>query len=300
MEELFTSVATSSELAHKGYSSAALTRACQAGQLIRFRYNSYTTADLWRSWDQVTRCKAHHVGVLKNSNNYVLSHSSAALWWGAPLLTLPQKVWVSTSGEGARSRGLIKVSGGRPDVCENSVFHEGAMLTDPLQTVLDCARVLPLLDALCVADFMLHQRHVPASDLEKSLKVTVGRGARTARGLAELMSGAAESPAETIARYRIAQWGFARPREQAELVCEGRLYRPDFLWEEEKVILEVDGEVKYDGTYGDSREVIQREHRRQRAIEHLGYRVVRVRWRDLMDRPQRVRQWLLDAGLAPG
>lgn len=192
------------------------------------------------------------------------------------------------------------MSGGRTEVCANSVFHAGALLTSPLQTVLDCARVLPLLDALCVADFMLHRGLVSAADLGEYLQGMSGRGARTAREVAQLMSGAAESPAETIARYRIAQWGFARPREQAELVCEGRLYRPDFLWEEEKVILEVDGEVKYDGTYGDSREVIQREHRRQREIEHLGYRVVRVRWRDLMDRPFRVKQWLLDAGLAPG
>lgn len=52
----------------------------QQKQLHRIRYNSYTPMNMWQSWDLATRCKAHHVAVIKNRPSYVLSHLSSALW----------------------------------------------------------------------------------------------------------------------------------------------------------------------------------------------------------------------------
>lgn len=297
MEQLFATVTTSAELNHRGYSSAAISRACASQHLVRMRHNAYVKTDLWNSWDARTRCYAHHVAVLKNNPAYVLSHSSAALWWGAPLLVLPHHIRVSAPFAGARSRERIKVSSGRSQICKNSVFHQGAKVTDPVQTLIDCVSSLPPLDVLCIADFMLHREFVSFETAQARLAAMQGRGAKTARLVSAVMSAAAESPAETIARYFIVQWKLPVPAEQAKIYVRGKMYRPDFLWEEERVILEVDGEVKYSGAYGDSLDVIQREHRRQRDLEHLGYTVVRVRWRDLMQTPQRVRQWLAEAGV---
>ena len=92
MEQLFKNVKTSAELIAQGMSSGAITRAYQQKQLHRIRYNSYTPMNVWQSWDLATRCKAHHVAVIKNRPSYVLSHLSSALWWDAPLLTLPQRI----------------------------------------------------------------------------------------------------------------------------------------------------------------------------------------------------------------
>lgn len=45
------------------------------------------------------------------------------------------------------------------------------------------------------------------------------------------------------------------------------------------VVLEFDGAVKYEGA--DGREELVREKAREDAIRALGYRVIRVTWRDL-------------------
>lgn len=297
MEQLFKDVKTSAELIAQGMSSGAITRAYQQKQLHRIRYNSYTPMSMWQSWDIATRCKAHHVAVIKNRPSYVLSHLSSALWWDAPLLTLLQRIWVSTPTAGVRSRQGIQVTSGRSLICQQSTFHRGATITTPAQTVADCAKVAPLLDTLCIADFMLHRQLTPPDLLKETLLAVEGRGLRTARQVAEYMSQYAESPAETLARYRIIQWRIPKPQEQATVHVNGHRYRPDFLWEAERVILEVDGEIKYSGDYGDPHRVIQQEHRRQRELEQLGYRVIRVRWQDLMQRPQQVRYWLAQAGV---
>lgn len=58
---------------------------------------------------------------------------------------------------------------------------------------------------------------------------------------------------------------------------------------------EADGRVKYSGAYGE--DVAYRELGRQRELEALGYRVVRVRWRELVYEPEVLRARLLAAGV---
>lgn len=133
--------------------------------------------------------------------------------------------------------------------------------------------------------------------LREAITLLKGKGVCTARVVAKLMSDKAESPAETIARYRILTWGFAPPQEQVSIQIGSSVYRPDFLWEEYRVILEVDGNVKYDGSYGNPVHVIRREKQRHRALEQLGYRVLRVTWDDIMRLPETFRALLLNAGV---
>lgn len=146
-------------------------------------------------------------------------------------------------------------------------------------------------------DFFLHQRSFSAQQVEIALQDYSGQGRQRARQVAELMSGLAESPAETIARYRIASWGFSPPQEQGQVRVGHRVYRVDFLWEEFKVILEVDGSIKYDGRFGDPAQVVRREKLRQRDLERLGYRVLRVMWDDLTRFPENLRSLLVQAGV---
>ena len=297
MEQFFSDVRTSAELGQQGWSSAKITRSCRRGSLYRIRPNVYVQASVWRSWTAQDQCIARHVGFIKTHPLYVLSHISAALWWGAPLLHLPQRIWVSHPKSTVRSSPEVHLSRKRPTVCAEATFEQGAYITLPLQTALDCALTLPLPEALCIVDYLLHQQLVEASSFLQALEGKSSRGIRNARQVGRLMSALAESPAETLARYRIKTWGFADPQEQASLWVEGRVYRPDFLWEKERVILEVDGGVKYSGAYGDPGQVIQREKRRQRDLEKLGYRVVRVLWEDLVYRPENLRALLIQAGV---
>lgn len=297
MEDLFTTIKTSAELRHQGVSSAAITRKSKNGELLKICFNAYVEMNQWKTWDATHRCLARHVGFLKTHRGYVLSHVSAALWWRAPLLRLPQKIWVSHPRSLSGLAGNVHLSRNRLQECEQAVFRSGALVTPPLQTALDCARVLPCPEALCVIDYLLHRELVQERELYQGLTTLEGKGSIRAREVARLMSAKAESPAESLARYWILTWGLTAPVEQAQLWVNGVVYRPDFLWEDARVILEVDGMVKYSGTYGSPVEVIQKERRRQHQLELLGYTVVRAQWEDVARHPENLRAKLVRAGL---
>lgn len=297
MNHLYHDVRTATELIQHGTSSSRISSLLKQGKLHKISHNAYVDTGSWRTWDARTKCQALHIAVLKNNPTYVLSHESAALWWKAPLLRLPQQVNVSAPSTAARSRNRITVHSNRLEICKDAHLQHSALVTSPLQTVLDCAQSLPFTDSLCIADFMLHTRLCYRESLRPLLEAAQGRGARNARTVAQRMSSAAESPAETLTRALLISWDIELPQEQVEIWVNARSYRPDFLWQAQKVILEVDGEVKYSGVYGDPVDVIQAEHRRQRELEQLGYTVIRVRWRDIHRDPEKLRFWLYRAGV---
>lgn len=76
-----------------------------------------------------------------------------------------------------------------------------------------------------------------------------------------------------------------------------RKYRPDFVWAEERVILEVDGRIKYSGQYGKPEDVVRKEHFRQRDLERMGWKVIRTDWNEMMNYPEQLRFRLKLAGI---
>ena len=297
MSRIYDQIKTSSELKDEGISSSEISRRCRRGLLYKIATNAYTPVQTWQSWDGRHRFMAQHVAFMKTHPQYVLSHSSAALWWGAPLLEAPAKMWVSSASSAVRSKPGVHVSRSRKEICDQAVLNQGLAVTTPLQTILDCCQSLPFLSALCVADYFLHHRLVPVAELRSALLKSSGRYSKQHQKIAEYMSEKSESPAETVARYLVMSWGLSRPEEQKVIWVGRRYYRPDFLWEDAKVILEVDGDVKYSGAYGQPDHVLQKEVIRQRDLELRGYRFVRVRWSDLMNNPELVRKNLVDKGV---
>jgi very-short-patch-repair endonuclease len=87
-----------------------------------------------------------------------------------------------------------------------------------------------------------------------------------------------------LTRLLLAGLGLA-VRSQVRLFDElGLMGRVDFLVGE-KVVVEFDGLVKYEGAQG--REALAAEKRREDRLRAAGYEVVRLTWADL-DRPDRV------------
>ncbi len=298
MNHLYSHVRTTAELAQQGISHAGITQRLSQGEIVKLGFGVYCPQETWLRASSKEKCQIQHFAVSKTHVGYVLSHVSAAFWVGAPVLRKPERVWVSSPSKNSYTTERMKVRGNRKEICQQSIVWNGLPVTDHLQTVLDCARTVPFEEALCIADFMLHRGLCTFDELSSGLVNMTGRGARNARLLAERMSSLAESPAETLARNQIIQWGFDSPREQAEVWVNGQLYRPDFMWENQRVILEVDGEIKYSGSYGDPIDVIQAEHRRQRELEQAGYTVLRVRWRDIHQNRAVLFSLLTKAGIA--
>lgn len=225
----------------------------------------------------------------------MLSHQSAALWLGAPLLYLPSKVHVSYAGESAPYSPLRTAHRGRPYVVREASEVWGTDVTSPIQTAIDLASYLPPVKALIVLDYFAAQGTVPLDRLQNAL---ASQAHAKAALLAQQVSCHAESPLETIARHHFYSWKLPLPEEQFLIwISAHRNYRADFAWPACRVIVEVDGNIKYSGQYGQPADVIRQEHRRQWELETTGWKVIRTQWSELMQHPITLRQRLVDAGI---
>lgn len=74
-----------------------------------------------------------------------------------------------------------------------------------------------------------------------------------------------------------------RPRFNPDLHLRGQFFRPDCLWEREKLIAELDG-----GEVHNTDHAYQSDRKRDRILLAEGYRTTRVTWHQLRDEPAEV------------
>jgi len=214
-----------------------------------------------------------------------ISHASEAAWLGADLIHPPNRLHVMAPGD--RGRRVDCVDGvrlHRPDLRPDELtVIRGALVTTPIRTVLDVARSMPLTDAVAIGDspcrsggFTLDQLRCAAA------AVPVGPGRSAIQAVAGLVDGRAESVFESITRVELALAGLPTPCTQFDIrEPDGRLVaRVDFAWPHARVVLECDG---YE--FHSSREAFAGDRRRWNALSELGWRVVVVTWRDVIDDP---------------
>lgn len=92
-----------------------------------------------------------------------------------------------------------------------------------------------------------------------------------------------ESAAESLSAGHMHLVGIPTPRFQAEIRTARRIYFPDFLWEEQRLIGECDGAVKYtDPT------AYVAEKEREQDLRDSGWRFVRWLPKEVMLRPSEV------------
>jgi very-short-patch-repair endonuclease len=199
---------------------------------------------------------------------------------GLPVLRWPARpVLTALNGNGAgRWESLVHKARLSPD--ETTTWF-GARTTRPARTVIDIARNSGLRAGLVVADAALADGLVSMSDLDAALAGAVRwPGVRTARRVVELASPLAESPLESLSRLLVVDAGLPLPELQVVVHTRGGRYRVDGLWRDRRVVLEVDGMMKYA-----TPDELRAEKIRQENLERAGYRVVRVTWDDVVNRP---------------
>lgn len=221
----------------------------------------------------------------------VVSGNSAAVLQALPVFVDPDRPQLTAgpvSTPGTRDALLV-----RPATLASDEVTEwfGVGVTTRPRTLVDLARHSRR-DGLIAADAALHEGLVTRSGIDAALARARGwPGVRRARSVLALASPSAESPLESLTRLALSDWQVPPPQLQA-LIYEpmsGCTYRVDMLWPEQRVILEIDGRVKY------TADELWREKRRQERLERLGYRVLRVMWSDLArDWPETLRR-ILDA-----
>ena len=170
-------------------------------------------------------------------------------------------------------------------------------ITTPERTAFDLGRRLPLDRAVEAVDAIYQATGVTRSKLSKYADGHSGaRGLVQLRQVIELSDEGAESVWETRTRLAIIADGFPRPESQVHVFDAAGQFigRADLGWPQWRVL------VEYDGNDHFNFEQRNRDVERWNALEAAGWRVIRVKKRQLIQGRallmQQIRQILREAG----
>lgn len=213
----------------------------------------------------------------------VLSHVSAALWWGFDCVSDPGCPQVTVG----RHRSRVRTPVFRREIAADDVTrHRGLRVTTPLRTVLDCARILPLAEAVCIADSALRVGAITLDELRAAAaRSSRGPGAGRIRRVAELADDRSGSVLESLLRVLLSVNGLVPPYVQHVVRDRQgrRVKRVDFAWPAESLIVEADG---YE--FHSSRTSYRDDRRCGNAYTRAGWRFLRFSWEDVVDHPDEV------------
>jgi very-short-patch-repair endonuclease len=209
-----------------------------------------------------------------------VSGNSAAVLHGVPVRrdpTEPQLTADSSVTMGHRAAMLVRPARLR---AAEIVHWFGVPVTSVPRTLVDLARH-DRRDGLIAADAALHEGLTTSEAIDRAVRRARGwPGVRRARRTLALASPLAESPLESLTRLRLHDSGLPMPELQLWVGARGSRYRVDMIWPEQRVIIEVDGRVKYAGAAAEG-DALWAEKLRQEYLSRLGYTVLRVMWSDI-------------------
>lgn len=260
------------QLLDAGVSRRAIAVRLQHGRLHPLHLGVYAVGHTVISRDGVWMA-----AVLASGSGATLSHRSAAQLWG--LARRAVHVPEVTRPRGFRARVGIRAHRSPVPMDECTVV-EGIPVTSVPRTILDLAavgsrrqveralheaEVRRLHDPLSVVDLLRRYPRRPGSALLRQVLKRQGAGA-TINDFEEDFSALLE------------RHGLPLPRFNPDLVVRCRAIKPDCLWEEERLIVELDGREVH-GTA----QSFENDRERDRLLLLDGWRVIRVTWRQLHD-----------------
>lgn len=211
------------------------------------------------------------------------SHESAAVVWGIPLIGAP--IGLPHVLHGADSTRRSKHGVIRHHMrCDPAdiITRRGFSVTAPIRTAIDLCTARPFASAVAVVDDVLRRGGELAVNRQSLLDALAARGVsrniRRARAALQTATGLADSPLESLCIARMAELGFAMPRQQVRYPAgDGRRsYFVDFKWDTPDVIAEADGRIKYEVDPG----VMWSEKIREDELRAQCRRFLRITWDD--------------------
>lgn len=206
----------------------------------------------------------------------VVSHDSSCVVWKLRARTAGPVHVTVTEGH-RRSQPGIVVHHARleaRDICE----VRGLRLTSPARAIVDLAAVASAPEVERALNEAQVLRLATPADVRAVLDgISRARGAAVLRELLEDLPFPTSSELERRMRLVLRRAGLPLPRPQAHVLG----YTVDFLWERERVVVEVDGF----GAHG-TRMRFETDRSRDAALVAAGYRVLRFTWRQLLKQPE--------------
>lgn len=279
---------TIDELEQLGLSGRAVRDRAASGRLQRLHRGVYAVAP--------PTVKGRWVAALLACGpRAVLSHGSAASLWD--LAPNPALVHVNVPDRARQTRERVVVHGARLDPLEIA-SHDGLPCTTVARTLLDLAATTARRRVEQAVD---RAEELRLFDLRELRSVVERRhGERGTAVLATILAeydgpAATRSAAEARLLSLIRRARLPRPEANAWVpLPEGGGYRPDFLWRDRRLVVEVDGR-----TYHARRRAFEHDRRRDRRLALAGYETRRYAAREVLRQPGQViaelRAFLADA-----
>ncbi len=277
-------VAKLQHLLDAGLGARAVQRLAASGRLCRLYKSVYSAVPP----HLLTRNARYHAAVLAAGDGAVLSHFSAAALLGLRPSTRT-KIDVTVPGRSRRSIPGVSVHRSTTLTDADRTAVNGIPATTAARTVLDLAAHLDrrgLEKVLDQAEILgLFDLTAIRDQLERN---------PAAPGAGKLRQTLAEHyPATTITRSDLEDLFFALVRTAGLPMPESNTYvvlpdngpaiEADFLWREQRLIVEVDGFA----THG-TRFAFERDRYRDQRAAAAGWRVIRVTWRQLTSEADRI------------
>ena len=218
------------------------------------------------------------------------SHLSAALLHGwevkqrpvLPVVTVPR----GRKLDAHRARGIEVLV--RP-LDDDDVWQDR---TRAGRTVIDCARDLPLDEALTVADSALRHGHVTSDELHALAASSPRTGRSRSLRVVALASPLAANPFESVLRAIASEVPDLHLEPQVVIDEDGFTARPDLVDRRRRIVVEADS-FAFHGT----RAALVRDCLRYNALVLRGWLVLRFSWEHVMHDPGYVRACLEQAVL---
>ena len=254
------------QLAEMGLTAKAIRHRVRTGRLHALHRGVYAVGHR-----VVPREGRWMAAVLASGNGAVLSHRSAAELWGIRKQGGPTSE-VTTPAWRPRVDGIVRHTSSLMPFDEVTE-HRGIPTTTVPRTLLDLAAVLrPQEIHRAVSEAEIHRLTDHLSVPELLTRYPRRRG--TAKLRAALDHGATVTRSELEARFESFVEAHRLPRPTLNVVVHG--YELDAVWPHHKLAVELDGYA----THG-TRARFESDRERDRALTAMGWRIIRITWRQL-------------------
>jgi len=202
--------------------------ALRAGLLVRLARGQYALPHVRHAQREAARLSG------------AIAHLSAAQVHGWEVGRVPERPWVAVP----RNRNVSAADRLAVNIVHATV---SGPVTDPMRTIMDCARRLPFGEGLAVADSALRHRAVDKDELVAAADAVRGKGAANCRRVAAEATPLAANPLESMLRAIALDVPGLSVRPQVEIGLPGFVVHPDLVDENLRIVVEAEGFV-YHGT----------------------------------------------------
>ena len=259
-------VVTSTQLAKAGLSRHAIAHRVANGWLRRRHRGVYLVGPLETPFSRAM------AAVLAYGNGALLSHYPAAVLWG---IRPPSGhvLHVTVAGRDVRSRDGIRAHSVSYLHPADAIRHHGIPTTSPARILLDLAATAPRRELdRAVNEARVHRLVTDLSLDEQFSRYPTHRGTRGFRRAIRTDPAFTRSEAERRLLELIRAARLPEPEVNVRIAG----YEVDFVWPEQRLVVEVDGYA-----FHSSRRSFERDRERDARLVSAGWSVVRVTWRQI-------------------